>query len=399
MNRANQRAVLQEANMLLVDIRSAEVQYYDSFFNNFATNAALMIGFICGAVSQVPALDNPSGAPYPWIVMYWIGSAGTVGAAVHVLVCAVFVAVFGQGLALRGPIGSMVKAVDGMVSEQEHVLFYFVVTIVFFAFQSIGMYWVMMDSTSAIVSTVITFIAMYYWYHYTLRIYNRFNWGKIKSDWEEERDPINELNDLNPTSDLYKEKKIFMPGDKQSRSLLSKITGRRKEPHVVDDAEPAELKESTLFGIQDFITVSNNDDVTGGYLALKVEKNFLSSSSAWKRYYFVIRGTLIYYYKDKRVYQLEPAEPINRRPIDLEGYIMVAGTMEPPYAISLVPQDPDDIRKTWKFRCDTLTEFNRWVEMLTAALRLCNDASSQSEVVRIPAGQFDTATTVGPVRR
>lgn len=34
----------------------------------------------------------------------------------HVLICTVFISVYGQGFALRGPLGSMAKAVDGMVS-------------------------------------------------------------------------------------------------------------------------------------------------------------------------------------------------------------------------------------------------------------------------------------------
>lgn len=41
----------------------------------------------------------------------------------HRLVLAVtFITTFGEGLALRGPVGSMVKAIEGMIDEQNQVV-------------------------------------------------------------------------------------------------------------------------------------------------------------------------------------------------------------------------------------------------------------------------------------
>jgi hypothetical protein len=53
MNQANQKVVAQNANMTLVAIRQAEISYFADFFGNYGTQAALMIGFICGSISQV----------------------------------------------------------------------------------------------------------------------------------------------------------------------------------------------------------------------------------------------------------------------------------------------------------------------------------------------------------
>ena len=53
MNQANQKVVVQNANMRLIAIRQAEVAYFSNFFGNFGTQAAIMLGFICGSVSQV----------------------------------------------------------------------------------------------------------------------------------------------------------------------------------------------------------------------------------------------------------------------------------------------------------------------------------------------------------
>ena len=55
MNKANQQALVQTANMNLIAIRQAEVGYFTTFFGDFGTQAALMLGFICGSISQVQA--------------------------------------------------------------------------------------------------------------------------------------------------------------------------------------------------------------------------------------------------------------------------------------------------------------------------------------------------------
>jgi len=114
------------------------------------------------------------------------------------------------------------------------------------------------------------------------------------------------------------------------------------------------------------------------------------NKEAWQIRYFVLTDALIYYYSDQQAYQKDPYKPINHRPIDLEGYTMIAGTLEPPYAISLIPLDPEDIRKAWKFRCDTLSEFHRWVGILSLALQRCNQGEGEDEgegdLLHIPGG-------------
>jgi len=60
---------------------------------------------------------------------------------------------------------------------------------------------------------------------------------------------------------------------------------------------------------------------------------------------WLLQGKLIFYYKDRASYFSLPHSPINLRPIDMTGYTLVAGTVEPPYCITLLPVHPDDIRK------------------------------------------------------
>ena len=81
--------------------------------------------------------------------------------------------------------GSMIQAVNGMVIEQKQVVNGFILMMIMFALQMIGLYWIMMDSASAIVNTIITLLGMYVWYSYCLRIYNRFYWDQSTGDkWQ-----------------------------------------------------------------------------------------------------------------------------------------------------------------------------------------------------------------------
>ncbi len=45
-----------------------------------------------------------------WTYLYWITTALTLSSSMHVLICSVYISVYGQGLALRGPLGSMVSS-------------------------------------------------------------------------------------------------------------------------------------------------------------------------------------------------------------------------------------------------------------------------------------------------
>lgn len=44
-----------------------------------------------------------------WLYLYWISTSCAYISSIHVLMCTVYIAVYGQGLALRGPLGSMVR--------------------------------------------------------------------------------------------------------------------------------------------------------------------------------------------------------------------------------------------------------------------------------------------------
>jgi hypothetical protein len=98
-----------------------------------------------------------------------------------------------------------------------------------------------------------------------------------------------------------------------------------------------------------------------------------SSSSKWIRYYFILKGTYLYYYETQRAFELNPSKPVNTRPIDLEGYDLNQNAAPPAYEFSIIPNSTLDIRKTWKFRCDTVHEYDKWIEQLAKMINSANN--------------------------
>ncbi len=73
--------------------------------------------------------------------------------------------------------------------------------------------------------------------------------------------------------------------------------------------------------------------MAGAYLTLKTDE----SRDRWLRYYFVLRNRTMVYYKDKRTFDESPASAINQRPVDLEGYRLLAGSDTSHFLITLLP--------------------------------------------------------------
>ena len=140
---------------------------------------------------------------------------------------------------------------------------------------------------------------------------------------------------------------------------------------------------------------------TDGYLTLHVKKELGKGKyikDPFERKYFVVKKTKVFYYQDKRAFEIAPAKPINIRPIDLNGYTLIAGAVEPPYSITLTPLDEEDGRTAWKFRCDTLSEFHKWVCIFNDAFKLCTDQNTKSDLLVIDASKSQINGRGGVVR-
>ena len=74
-----------------------------------------------------------------------------------------------------------------MIVEQMQVVAFFLLGILCFSMQEIGIFFIVMDQTYAIVCSIIILIGIRVTYSYTLRIYNRFYWVGSTDHWRERK--------------------------------------------------------------------------------------------------------------------------------------------------------------------------------------------------------------------
>lgn len=367
MLRAEQLALIQGANQQLLNIRELELDYFTSVFENFGIISGLLSGFALSCVTQVDAINADAWEPMKWT--FWIFCTLVMCTSLHCLLTCTFCNVFGVGLALRGPSGSMVRAVDGMIKEKDAIFVSLIATIVGFQLMSLAAGWMVMYQNAAIVCSIINILGMYYWYTYCLRIYNRFKIHKVQTAWQEGEDGPTVAKSSNPlleeplADDELSTGSSGSNGGKKKKSMMSRLgLGFRK------GAESGVGKEQSSYSPPK--PTESNKNRMDGYLTFKEsKKGKIFSSEAWTRQYFVVDGSDLFYYRKKEDYLLNPGKSVKNRPLSLEGYVMstnVAG--DGTYEILLTPEDDDDERKGWSFRCDTAEEMQAWSDCFTDAL-------------------------------
>lgn len=120
MLQAQQRQVVQTANINLISLRQAEVDYFASFFNSFGTQTAILAAMSINTATNIFGLNADCNIFF--VYMCWIGTTLACIACLRLLLGVTFISIYAQGLALRGPLGSMAVAVEGMIDEQEGVV-------------------------------------------------------------------------------------------------------------------------------------------------------------------------------------------------------------------------------------------------------------------------------------
>jgi MFS family permease len=173
-----------QANQQLLNIRNLELTYFRDMFLSFGVITG---GVICGFSSTVLSQVNAKAADVHdgWRWLFWIATALVMCFGFHNLLTTTFANMYGSELALRGPAGSMVRAVDGMVKEKDAIFVSLLMTVVLYQFIALCCGFFVMYDNAAYVSTVILAVGSYYWYTYCLRIYNRFKIHHVQFAWKE----------------------------------------------------------------------------------------------------------------------------------------------------------------------------------------------------------------------
>jgi len=155
MLQAQQRKLLQETNINIIGIRQAEMNFYTNFYSSIGAQAAIIGGFVYASMNQanIPGVYAfPNGqisAVQAGIFVkgdveildillscFWVSSAVSMSFAIHCVLCTILLLVFGPGLALLGPVGSMAKANKGLNAEMKQVFLSYLTMVVTFAIAS-----------------------------------------------------------------------------------------------------------------------------------------------------------------------------------------------------------------------------------------------------------------------
>jgi hypothetical protein len=89
----------------------------------------------------------------------------------------------------------MVRAVKGMIKEKEMIFGVFVASIFIFQVMTLSSTWVVMKMYASVICSIILVVGGCFWYHYCMRIYNRFRFIEPDVEWREDR----ETEESNPS--------------------------------------------------------------------------------------------------------------------------------------------------------------------------------------------------------
>lgn len=237
----------------------------------------------------------------------------------------IFLTVFGPGLALRGPIGSMTRAVDGMNHEQDATLYSFIGLVVSLGVSMIASFWSWMTEGTAAFLTFTFAIQVFFWYQHSIRIYNRFKYDAID---------VTHFGELSSGSP----QKIYRV--KVSRNIQS------------DDPLYTKALQTTMEGF---------------LMIMKKNSGLLYSSVSWERKYFVLKEMILRSYTKKSDYETNPEGYDNL--IDMSFLVFrwasireKDGTLKIIIGPEKTLSGHDD--EVYSFTCDLEDEFEKWVSAL-----------------------------------
>ena len=156
----------------LLKIREKELQFYTQNCIAIGTQAALLSGFAYNGIIQV---DIPSDAS-DWLkTCYLCVTTMAMGFELIAVLNSTLCSMLGPGLALRGPDGSMHRAVDGLMLEYRLTFLFFVMGLIAFHLSALLFAWLEFSWPVALAMTVALVTFIYGMLRYFRRIYKRFS--------------------------------------------------------------------------------------------------------------------------------------------------------------------------------------------------------------------------------
>jgi len=423
MNLANQKQLSQTINQGVLGIRQSEIDYYSNLCRVFGSQAALIGGFTYGNLAQ-NTINTSSRFSSTYCAIYYTLASATIGLSIHLILVTMLVQVYGPGLSINGPLGSMTRAAQGMKIESNEIIFAWLLLMLSFVLATVFLFYAVMKFWEALTSTLIFVIAARFWYYYNERIYLRFYWNDDGGAWnssdelvegiEEPKLPqafrkAGDVEKNHPTtakkkradffSYLFKNTSVVEEQGKKSNQQNDKAF-----TSGVDDSD--DVNEDNQETYEDY-PGTNMSIVTEGYLTIGSSSEMKQTTKAtggnsatidqWSRRYLILlpRG-FIYIYKTRQLYRSDSASPVYTRPLRLsEFYIRVTNENKDDdktlktniFQISLVPRENESFdegtsfRNYWLLRCDTEEELNIWTQCLREVSPNCFNSNTTAATI------------------
>ena len=273
--------------------------------------------------------------------IYFAFAALTIAIGVHVILSTVLLTVFGSGLAIIGPLGSMARAAKGLQMEQEQVIISFIAMVLAFALSTVFVFWMIMDYPPAFICSSLFIVAAYMWYTTCERMYLRFYWNKEDDGWQQrdrEGDDIDEDDDDEPRlpyignkiADTVDSSSTATSKDNKNTSFFTTLKERVgiRTHNTADHATFASSLTTSGAGkksvtTEGYLGIKRASVLTDLVQEQKKSNNYSNnySGAKWKRQYFVLFSNgCLYTYRTRQEYRNDPSSPKYTRPIKVSEY-------------------------------------------------------------------------------
>ena len=160
----------------LAAIKQKELDYLLSRYQAIGVQSALVAA--C-ALQTLVSLDPSAPDVNRWVTyLFFISSMLCCLACTYVTVCVLYIGNWAPGLALRGPTGSLNRALDAVMAERGQVNFWFTFALLTFVIQTIVTVWVLNDTVTvtawSIVCSIIGLGSIVYTGYYLKKMRERF---------------------------------------------------------------------------------------------------------------------------------------------------------------------------------------------------------------------------------
>jgi exosortase/archaeosortase len=387
MIRAKHVKLTQESNQRLLDIRQNEVNYYSNFLITFSTLAALCASLVVNTVTQVQAYSTV-GLARGLKSWFWLSCTVTICLGIHCVLVSSITLVYGLGLALKGPLGSMIRAIKGMVKASKIVYMTFIVTMIGFGITNCATFWMVAFTEIAAASTAIFVVFLFAIAYHCVEITERFYWKELDdSGTDVDNDLIERMSTVdkrasyeapNRSMKSARDKKQFALSPKEEHMQDPLVEHGHLEPVGTEVDDDRHWHDPTLH-------LDDDADVYyEGFLSVKETHSsgksllsFGSHGAGWERHFFVLTTHYMWYYADKDAYDRAPERPVKTRPIDIHQFnikqvtgVKLHFNFEAKEAATsnAASKEEGSLRlKNWEFKSDTYAEFVEWLQVLTIA--------------------------------